>query len=610
MVNTIKQLSEKTINLIAAGEVVERPASVVKELVENSIDAGAKNITIFLESAGKNLITINDDGHGISKEDLIIATKRYATSKMASEDLFNIKSFGFRGEALSSIESISRLSISSQHIESSKAYELVISENSKEEINEIPNRKGTKIEVRDLFFSTPARLKFLKADRTELNACLEVIKRIALVHHNISFTCFSEGKQILKLSSYNEDEATFKRIQDVVGKDFINNSISFCEEIDGIQVGGYAGLPTYNRASSDQQFFFVNSRIIKDKLIAAAVKLAYQDFIPKGRYPGIIIILSIPNYMLDVNVHPTKAEVRFRDPNNLRNIIISCIKNSISSMGHGVLDQSEILISKAVTEEVDSKDFLTKSSIKPRFYDVESKITGNNNDLEEKKDSYYYKNASNLDMHNDFVIKPPYEEKKISEITDSKPLGYALTQIEKTYIISRTNDGIVILDQHAAHERLVYENLKKEFKDSKIRQQNLITPLKICLDSKRQDLLISQQDNLAKLGIIINKFGDNSIVVHSIPILISHCDIDQLIKDLADDITEMQNNYSLIAMEEKILETYACHNSIRAGRALSLEEMNEMLRQVESTAFSGQCNHGRPCYVKIKIQDIKKLLDR
>lgn len=612
----IKQLSQSVINLIAAGEVIERPASVVKELVENAVDANANLIEIWLEQGGKNLIIVSDNGYGMGKEDLWNSVDHHTTSKLTEEDLTNITSFGFRGEAMSSIAAVSRLSIISKEENSTYGYELSIAANSKKTIKPSNYKIGTKITVRDLFFTTPARLKFLKTDKTEETNVIDTIRKISIAYPKISFSCYLNNKLAFKLKSYpDEDKLTGlkSRINDIFGDEFIKNSVQIAnQENDIIKIHGFIAIPTLNRSSNHQQMFYVNNRYVKDKLFFAASKIAYQDFIQKGRYPPLILFAEIPAYFVDVNAHPAKTEVRFRDGNLLRMILTRSIKEGVSQSGHASIDQSNLLFDKLSVEQPKFMDYKSNETNLNNNYQSSYQNTHQNpvNNSEENKnledtDSKYYSPT---------LFNPPPHTKYVKNNDpipkEAYPLGAAITQVNDTYIISKTENALIIIDQHAAHERIVYEKLKAQFDHGEILQQPLLMPLKIELDHKRQSILTENKENFEKIGITFSSLGIKSIVVHSIPQLIAKSDIVKLINDLGDDLISMQDNFSFLALKEKILETYACHHSIRAGRGLNIEEMNDLLRQIETVKHTGQCNHGRPVYVKLKIKDIAKLLGR
>lgn len=596
----IRQLSDITISRIAAGEVIERPSSVIKELVENSIDAGATKIDIILERAGKNLIVISDNGHGMSKDDLALAVQRHTTSKLDEKDIMDIKSFGFRGEALPSIGSISRMTISTYDQNSKSAWQMYIEGGAINSITQSNHNIGTKIEVSDLFFATPARLKFLRSDRVEFAACLDVVKKIAMAHPHISFSLLHDGKNILKLKA---SESTL-RITEILGKDFLDNSTIADLSHPEIRVKGLVSLPTYNRAAAIDQFLFINNRPVKDKVLATAVKVAYQDFLARDRHPVLVLFVEIDPHLIDVNVHPAKSEVRFHDANMVRGLMISAIKDAIYTTGHRV---------STINAQDAMESFIPE--IKPSYVsDNEARSFRSVQAVDAQKpqqgQGVFQTSLYNTPLMPIMKSESPSEQ-IIYDDSNEYPLGAASAQLHKTYIISQTKNSIIITDQHAAHERLTYEKLKKQLENNGLIKQRLLIPEIVELpDEKRADAMSGNQDRLEKLGVVFQRFGGQSIIVTEIPSLIQDINIGDLINDLADNLLDMGENITLTEMIEHIIETYACHHSIRAGRVLNINEMNALLRQMEETPFSGQCNHGRPTYIELQLKDIEKLFGR
>lgn len=650
----IKFLSDTTINRIAAGEVIERPASVVKELVENAIDAKATSIDILLEKSGKNLIKIIDDGVGMSPEDMEIAVQRHTTSKLDEDDLLNIHTFGFRGEALPSIGAISKLSITSKVRESAatgpqKAYQKKIIGGMAHDLTLAQANEGTIMEVRDLFFATPARLKFLRTDKTELNACIDVVKKIAIAHPHIAFSLSHEGKNIIKTKRQNADfiDNLKNRIQEVLGLEIIENSSLIHFENPTLSVIGFAGLPTFNRAASDDQYLFINNRPVKDKVLSNALRIAYKDYLSRDRHPVAVIFLKISPHLVDVNVHPAKSEVRFHDPNLIRGVLISSIKDALSLNSHKVSTH----IATETLELFNKPNIASPNLMRHQFSNfADSEATGFKlqptksitrntglNDInrsnflintqpfaknyDETESASYSAEASRFGRKTSGSFAEPRElgeQKRIPqsdtpnlEASKLYPLGAAKAQLHSTYIIAQTEDSLVIVDQHAAHERLGYEQIKEQIARAGLVKQRLLIPDIVELpDAKRADLLYSKKDDLSNLGLTLEKFGERSIIVTEIPSLIGNANIVQLVQDLADHLSDTGENIALLELIEHVTETYACHYSIRAGKALSIQEMNELLRQMERTPFSGQCNHGRPTYIELKIKDLEKLFGR
>ncbi len=632
---SIKILSNTTINKISAGEVIERPSSVVKELVENAIDAGATKIEIVVEQAGKNLIIIKDNGFGMSGEDLLLAIQRHATSKLDEEDLLNINSFGFRGEALPSIGSISKFKITSKKRDSNIAHSLSINGGIQEKIINAALDEGSIVEVRDLFFATPARLKFLRTDKTELMAIISLVKKIALSHPAISFTLNSEGKDLIKVrkkEGTDFKEVLTQRIIEIMGTEFLTNSAYVNFKRDNIELYGYTAIPTYNKASAEEQFLFINNRPVKDKILNIALKVAYQDFLARDRHPVSVLFLKLDPHLVDVNVHPAKTEVRFHDPNLIRSIFISAIKEALHNEGQRVSDTLSIsAINYMMPQNVSSQ--LEEGHRSNNNFQISkqggsannnwSRLKGKNTntmfrvdyDLAKRQNSDYSLQA-NLMLEQQPIAKT--EEDSSNQLLENTIignskyyLGAAKAQFHNSYIVSQSADSIIITDQHAAHERLGYEKIKEQIKKQALIRQRLLIPEIVELSSQEKaEIIDDNRDSLFELGLSIEKFGEKSIIVSEIPSLLGDINIIKLVNDLADHFLALGENIILTELIEHVTETYACHYAIRAGRVLSVVEMNELLRQMESTAFSAQCNHGRPTYVELKLKDIEKLFGR
>ncbi len=605
----IKRLSEVTINKIAAGEVIERPSAALKEIIENAIDAGSQNIEILLQEAGKNLILVSDDGCGMTKEDLEIAIERHTTSKLDESDIMKIENFGFRGEALPSIGSVSRLSIISSK-DGVLSHKVTIEGGYKKNIEKTLSSKGTTVEIRDLFFATPARLKFLRSDKQELSSCKEVVKKIAISYPEISFKLKSDDKIII---NYTSKKNRKDRILEILGEDFVNNSSQVSFINNELKITGIVSLPTYHKGTSEDQYLFINNRPVKDKLLIVAVKIAYQDFIERGRHPMVVLFLDIDARNVDVNVHPSKTEVRFHDPNFIRQSIISAIKESLYNADNRVSDTLSTKLNTILSSNVQQYNNPNKSNFQ-RFSDSST------NQYQNRPQNLFHAagiaQAPSLkinEIFNEAVTKPTITlpDQQLKKDNDSGNMGYAIFQINKTYIISQTENSLIIIDQHAAHERLVYEDLKQQINNKGILKQRLLMPEIIEFqDERRMSLIEENKEELNKLGLVYDKFSDNAIIVREIPSIISDINIIKLIDDIVDDLLEFEDSQNLAKIQEHIVETYACHHSIRAGREMNIEEMNALLRKMEITPFSGQCNHGRPTYVKLQIKDIEKLLGR
>lgn len=609
---TIKILSNSTINKIAAGEVIERPASVVKELVENSIDAGSTHIDIVLECAGKNLILIKDNGGGMSKEELELAIQRHATSKLDENDLLNINSFGFRGEALPSIGAISKFKITSQKAGNENAYTLSIIGGNIEPTKISNGNTGTTIEVRDLFFATPARLKFLRTDRTELTAIINCVKKIALAHPAISFTLVHDGKELLRVKKQSDLSDSIKnRISEVIGAEFVENAAEISFTRDNVSIYGYTALPTYNKASADEQYLFINNRPVKDKILNIALKVAYQDYLARDRHPVSVLFLSVNPEQVDVNVHPAKSEVRFHDPNLIRGLVISSIRDALNNSSNRVSTAPAAAAINYIRNNQNNSSFRESYQNQGRFSISSAQKTPY---ASTPRTDYAAAQASQI--NHPLVTSTPQsivEQENFSEAHDRTlfPLGAAKAQLHSTYIISQSNDSIIITDQHAAHERIGYEKIKEQIEKNGLIKQRLLIPEIIELsDESKAEILNENKMNLAKLGLTIEKFGEKSIIVSEIPSIVGDVNVSNLISDLADHFTSLGENIALTELIEHVTETYACHYAIRAGRKLNSHEMNELLRQMENTPFSGQCNHGRQTYIELKLKDIEKLFGR
>ncbi|MFO1133175.1 MAG: DNA mismatch repair endonuclease MutL [Hyphomicrobiales bacterium] len=573
----IRRLSEGTVNRIAAGEVIERPASVVKELVENAIDAGAGQIDVAFRGGGKSLIRVADDGIGMGPEDLALAVERHATSKLADDDLIDIRFLGFRGEALPSIGAVSRLAIASKPRGGGDAHVIAV-----EGGQLIPPRPaalnlGTEIDVKDLFFATPARLKFLKADRTETVEAAEVVRRMALAHPEVGFSFVTEERRLVDVPREEAEEARIRRI---LGAEFMENAVLFEREREGVRVRGYAGLPTWSRNNSAQQYMFVNGRSVKDKLISGAIRGAYADVLPSGRFPALVLFLDCPPDRVDVNVHPAKAEVRFRDGALVRSLIVGAIRDALA--GKRTPDTGLSRQTAASFRPVMPRPF------NHRGFDEEEKQAA-------------------LAMNMPPASAPLVDQE---EAQPDYPLGNARAQIHDNYIVAQTRDGFVLVDQHAAHERLVYERLKRERGGRGIETQPLLVPEVVDLDPVDVERLAVAADVLAQGGLVLEPFGHGAVIVREVPAAIAKGDIGGIVRDVVDELAEIGVATSLEDRINHVLATMACHNSVRSGRRLRPEEMNALLREMEATPNSGQCNHGRPTFIELKLADIEKLFGR
>jgi DNA mismatch repair protein MutL len=595
----IRRLTEGTINRIAAGEVVERPASAVKELVENALDAGAHRIAVSASNGGADLILVEDDGEGMSADDLVLAVERHATSKLPADDLSHIVTMGFRGEALPSIGAVARLSIVSR-TKDSEAHAVEV--DAGHVTGPRPagflasGQSGTRVEVRELFYATPARLKFMKSVRSEDLAMHDTLKRLAMARPDVAFSLTLDGREVLNLPA--EDvlfEGQLKRLSRIMGREFADNAVPVTTGREGLSLAGFAGVPTYNRANAQMQFLFVNGRPVRDKLLIGAVRGAYADFLARDRHPALALFLSCDPAFVDVNVHPAKTEVRFRDAGLVRGLIVSALKNAIHAAGH---QASTTVASDAL------------AALKPHTgYEYQPSLPGQSIPPYRAPAAY----EASRDYQSPFApaarvepstIEPPLPQEVAT------PLGAARAQLHETYIVAQTQDGIVIVDQHAAHERLTYERMKKQMAEGGIARQPLLVPEVVDLDPAEAARVVSRAAELAELGLVVEAFGPDAVLVRETPAMLGQMDLKGLICDLADDIAETGAALSLKERLEAVAGTLACHTSVRAGRRLTADEMNALLREMEKTPHSGQCNHGRPTYVELKLADIEKLFGR
>lgn len=610
---TIRQLTEGTINRIAAGEVVERPASVVKELVENAIDADATRIDIVTTGGGKAMLRVTDNGVGMNADDLALAVERHCTSKLDENDLFDIQSLGFRGEALPSIGSVAELSIKTRQAGAETGWSITIDGGNKSPITPTAQNTGTQIEVRNLFFTTPARLKFLKSDRAETAAITDVVKRLALAHPDIRFSLTGPDRTALDYGAANGDEALISRITQVMGKEFRENAIAVDAVREGVRLTGFAALPTFNRANTLQQFFFVNGRPVRDRQLLGALRAAYADFQSKHRHPVAVLFVDIDPHQVDVNVHPTKADVRFRDAALVRGLIIGAIREAMSATGHrsattGGSEALSLLQRRHIAANRPSD--WQQSAFRPVSPDQTGAESAG---LAEPSQAVYearFPTSGFAAVQNPSTDTRPMQEAQFEPETAHLPLGAARAQIHENYIVAQTEDGLVIVDQHAAHERLVYERLKEALAKNDVATQMLLIPDIIDLPEDDVNRLEARADELGKLGLHLERFGPGAICVRETPALLGETDVRGLVQDIADDLAELDASTRLEERLHYVAATMACHGSVRSGRRLRAEEMNALLRDMEATPNSGQCNHGRPTYVELKLADIEKLFGR
>ena len=605
---TIRRLPPETVNRIAAGEVVERPASAIKEIVENSLDAGALQVDIQADDGGLGRILVVDDGSGMSRDELALALERHATSKLSPNaagdfDLLHIGTLGFRGEALPSIGSVARLTLTARARGSSEAYSLTVEGGAMAEPRPaaFAGAHGARVEVRDLFYATPARLKFMKSARAESMAIAEEVKRQAMAHEATGFSLDLDGRRTLRLPPERPGpEGRLKRLAAILGADFEDNALIIDQQREGVELTGYAGLPTYSRGNAGHQYLFVNGRPVRDRLLQGALRAAYADFLARDRHPTAALFVTLDPELVDVNVHPAKAEVRFRDPALVRGLIIGALRHALAGAGHRA----------ATTVATAALGGFRAQSMPPRAGGFSAWGAGGWAPQTAQTLPGVEEISARFERDDFAPAEPPRgATAEVIDLTDY-PLGAARAQVHETYIVAQTRDGVVIVDQHAAHERLVYERMKAEMDRGGVTRQALLLPEVVDLDPAEAERVAERADELAALGLIIEPFGPGAILVRETPALLGETDAAGLIRDIADDLTESGDALALAERLQAVCSTMACHGSVRAGRRLTAAEMNALLREMEATPHSGQCNHGRPTYVELKLADIEKLFGR
>jgi DNA mismatch repair protein MutL len=574
----IRLLPPNLVNQIAAGEVVERPASALKELVENSIDAGATMIDAILSQGGQSLIAVTDNGCGMSPDEMSLAILRHATSKLPGDDLTIIRSLGFRGEALPSIGAVARLALTSRTRGANSAWTLAVEGGVTGAPEPAAHPPGTTIEVRDLFFATPARLKFLKSPRAESGHAKDALERLAMAHPHIAFTLTDDGRTSLRLPAVtgDEDAARGERLAAILGRDFAAQSIAIDAGREGMSLTGRISLPTFNKATAGWHYLFVNGRPVRDRQLIGAVRAAYQDVLARDRHPVTALFLDLPPDQLDVNVHPAKAEVRFRDPGLVRGLIVGALRHALAASGHRAAPPAQF-----------------------------ESVFGGGGGYRGLASQPPSQSALRLAMAaRDTAPETPAENIAIP------PLGLARGQVHDTYIIAQTNDGLVIVDQHAAHERLTFERISADLADGGVARQGLLMPEVVEMDEAACARVLARSEEFAMLGLVIESFGPGAVMVREVPALLAGLDVQGLVRDLADELAEWGAALSLTQKLSEVCATMACHSSVRAGRHLNEHEMNALLRQMEATPRAGQCGHGRPTYIELKLADIERLFGR
>lgn len=593
----IRQLDEATANRIAAGEVVERPASAVKELVENALDAGAARIEIAIEEGGRRLIRVSDDGCGMTADDLPLALSRHATSKIDGSDLLAISSFGFRGEALPSLGAVGRLTVTSR-AGGAEGAQIAVTGGRIAPVRPSAANRGTVVELRDLFFATPARLKFLRGDRAETQAVAEIVRRLAMAEPYVGFSLTADGREIFRADAEQGElfGALTTRLTRIMGAEFIDNALPLDAERDGITLTGFAALPTYSRGAAVAQHIYVNGRPVRDKLLTGALRAGYMDVLAPGRHPAAVLYLACDTHLVDVNVHPAKAEVRFRDPQTARGLLVSALRHAMAGAGHRA---------SATLGEATVQAFRPEPQAPHHSYRAQ------------------HPSAPAIRAALEAQAPTPMLEAGFAESAASArfeaapdaapvsaPLGAARAQIHENYIIAQTEDGMIIVDQHAAHERLVYERLKAQAEARSIATQALLIPEIVTLPEADATTILSLTDDLSALGLVIEPFGPGAIAIREVPAALPRLNGAALIRDILDDLADQGASDRLRGRIDAVLSSMACHGSVRSGRRMNADEMNALLREMERTPRSGQCNHGRPTWVKLQLSDIERLFGR
>jgi len=596
---TIRQLSETLINQIAAGEVIERPASAAKELIENALDAGATRIEVATAGGGKTLLRVTDNGSGMAPGELELAIRRHCTSKLDT-DLLDIRTLGFRGEALPSIGSVARLSLLSRTADASEGAEISVTGGKVEPVRPAAANRGTVVEVRDLFFATPARLKFMKSEKAEASAISDVVRRMAIAFPHVRFVLSGSDRTTLEFPATGTDRLA--RIAQVLGRDFRDNAIEIDAEREGVRLTGFAGVPTFNRGNSLHQFAFVNGRPVQDKLLWSALRAAYAETIPHGRYPVAVLSIEIDPALVDVNVHPAKSDVRFRDPGLVRGLVIGAIREALGREGDRAATTGASGLMRAFRPEAQRPATAWTPAASPyRPFEPAASMP-----LRAEQAGFAEFATPSARSEPVFTAQQPVPD----DAPQQHPLGAARAQLHENYIVAQTQDGLVIVDQHAAHERLVFEAMRNALHSRAVPAQALLIPEIIDLPEDDCDRLVAHAEEFATLGLGIERFGPGAIAVRETPAMLGEMDAAGLIRQLADELAEWDTANGLKEKLEYLAATMACHGSVRSGRRMRPEEMNALLRQMEATPGSGQCNHGRPTYIELKLSDIERLFGR
>ena len=599
MADVIRLLPEQLVNQIAAGEVIERPASALKELLENAIDAGAIRISIELERGGLSSLIVSDNGRGMSCDELPVAVQRHATSKLPDDDLFQITHFGFRGEALPSIGAVSSLSLTSRVGDVEHGWRLDIVHGAVGVPRPAACAIGTRIEITDLFGSVPARLKFLKTERTEAGQCIDVVRRLAMCRPDIGFQMSDSGKAVFSLPAQPlSDEGARQRLSALVGRTFADEAIAIDSRRDEMHLTGLAGLPTMNRQTASHIYLFVNDRPVRDRQLLGAVRAGYQDMLPRGRHPVLVLFLSMPPGDVDVNVHPAKAEVRFSDPQRVRGLFVGSLMNALSDAGLRATQEG----SEHALRRFQSAQMPTITSV-PASPDTGDMLQG-----QQGLSSYMLADAPPAAR-----IAMPSQPETMAQGAPAEasfPLGAARAQLHKTYVIAETGDGIVLVDQHAAHERLVMERMKEGLAEGPLASQTLLLPEVVDIPIDQYEAILGEVDMLNRLGLQLEGFGQGSLLVRGVPALLGEASPSAIVRDIGEELSHLGGSTGLQDRLNAVIASISCHGSVRAGRQLGSDEMNALLRQMEETPAAGQCNHGRPTFITLSLSDLEKLFHR
>jgi len=599
MADVIRLLPEQLVNQIAAGEVIERPASALKELLENAIDAGATRISIELERGGLSSLIVSDNGRGMSCDELPVAVQRHATSKLPDDDLFQITHFGFRGEALPSIGAVSSLSLTSRVGDVEHGWRLDIVHGAVGVPRPAACAIGTRIEITDLFGSVPARLKFLKTERTEAGQCIDVVRRLAMCRPDIGFQMSDSGKAVFSLPAQPlSDEGARQRLSALVGRTFADEAIAIDSRRDEMHLTGLAGLPTMNRQTASHIYLFVNDRPVRDRQLLGAVRAGYQDMLPRGRHPVLVLFLSMPPGDVDVNVHPAKAEVRFSDPQRVRGLFVGSLMNALSDAGLRATQEG----SEHALRRFQSAQMPTITSA-PASPDTGDMLQG-----QQGLSSYMLADAPPAAR-----IAMPSQPETMAQGAPAEasfPLGAARAQLHKTYVIAETGDGIVLVDQHAAHERLVMERMKEGLAEGPLASQTLLLPEVVDIPIDQYEAILGEVDMLNRLGLQLEGFGQGSLLVRGVPALLGEASPSAIVRDIGEELSHLGGSTGLQDRLNAVIASMSCHGSVRAGRQLGSDEMNALLRQMEETPAAGQCNHGRPTFITLSLSDLEKLFHR